>query len=50
VYPNVRTSRIGIDATVDFKGFEFGPLVRPGTDAIKRVMDRWQELGLPDPA
>jgi UbiD family decarboxylase len=41
----VRISRIGIDATTKFKGFEFGPLARPHT--VDAVLERWDELGLP---
>ena len=41
----VRTSRIGVDATTQFKGFEFGPLARPRT--VDKVLERWAELGLP---
>lgn len=41
----VRASRIGIDATTGFKGFEFEAMARPqNTDA---VLARWPELGLP---
>jgi len=41
----VRASRIGIDASTKFKGFEFGPLARPRT--VVAVLERWDELGLP---
>jgi UbiD family decarboxylase len=47
VYPNVRTSRVGIDATVDFKGYQFEPLARPGRQLTEQVLARWSELGLP---
>jgi UbiD family decarboxylase len=40
-----RSSRIGIDATTKFKGFEFGELERPRT--VDRALERWAELGIP---
>lgn len=40
-----RSSRVAIDATIDFKGFEFGTPARPQT--VDRVLERWEELGLP---
>lgn len=40
-----RSSRVAIDATVDYKDFDFGTLSRPRT--IPRVLERWDELGLP---
>lgn len=41
----VRASRIGIDATTKFKGFDFEELARPHSTAD--VLRRWDELGLP---
>jgi UbiD family decarboxylase len=41
----VRGSRIGIDATTKFKGFEFGRLERATN--IEPVLERWDELGIP---
>lgn len=47
VFPNVRTSRVGIDATEGFKGHDFGTLCRADADLIEQVLHRWDELGLP---
>lgn len=46
-FPHTRTSRVAIDATVHFKGYEFEPLAAPGADLRDAVMRRWDELGLP---
>lgn len=46
VYPNVRTSRVGIDATVDFKGHDFEPLARPSEARLEAARQRLEELGL----
>jgi UbiD family decarboxylase len=40
-----KSSRIGIDATTNFKGFEFGELERPRT--VDKALERWAELGIP---
>ncbi|MBI2371419.1 MAG: UbiD family decarboxylase [Deltaproteobacteria bacterium] len=45
-YPNIRTSRIAIDATYDYKGYEFPPLAKPSEEETARVMARWREYGL----
>jgi UbiD family decarboxylase len=45
-YPNVRGSRIGIDATVDFKGFEFPPETQPSPEEFAKVDARWREYGI----
>jgi UbiD family decarboxylase len=47
MYPNMRGSRIGIDATVGFKGFEYPPMTTPSPEAYALVDRRWQEYGLP---
>jgi 3-polyprenyl-4-hydroxybenzoate decarboxylase len=44
-YPNVQTSRIGIDATTKFKGHEFPPVVRSAEEQVKQVERRWKEYG-----
>ncbi len=45
-YPNIRGARIGIDATEDFKGYEFPPQTRPSPEEYARVEARWAEYGL----
>ncbi|MFC1867831.1 UbiD family decarboxylase [Thermodesulfobacteriota bacterium] len=40
-----QTSKIGIDATLGFKGFEFPPMVLPTEEEKKLVEKRWQEYG-----
>ncbi len=45
-YPNVRGSRIGIDATVDFKGFDFPPQTQPSPQDYARLDARWREYGI----
>ena len=45
-YPFTRGSRIGIDATTKFKGFEFAPLARPPQSEMQEVEKMWQEYGL----
>jgi len=40
-----RSSRIAIDATVDYKDYDFGTLSRPRT--VPAALSRWDELGLP---
>src|SRR3990172_3343782 len=45
-YPNLRGSRIGIDATVDFKGYEFPPETQPSAEEFARVDARWHEYGI----
>lgn len=46
-YPNIRASRVGIDATDDYKGYEFPPQTRPSPEEFARVDARWREYGLP---
>ena len=46
VFPFVRGSRIGIDATTKFKGFEFPPSARPDEEDMREVEKKWQEYGL----
>ena len=46
-YPNVRGSRVGIDATEDFKGFVYPPQTKPSLEEFARVDARWHEYGLP---
>lgn len=43
----VSSSKIGIDATTTFKGFEFGPMTGPTQEQIALVTERWSEYGLP---
>lgn len=46
-YPTIRGSRVGIDATEDYKGYEFPPQTRLSPEEIARVDARWHEYGLP---
>jgi 4-hydroxy-3-polyprenylbenzoate decarboxylase len=48
-YPSIRGSRVGIDATEDYKGYEFPPQTKPSPEEYARVDARWHEYGLPDP-
>jgi 4-hydroxy-3-polyprenylbenzoate decarboxylase len=43
--PNVQTSKIGIDATTQFKGHKFAPLVVDSEKWQKAVESRWKEYG-----
>lgn len=45
-YPNIRTSRVGIDATLDFKGYEFPPMTKPLPEELAAVDARWHEYGI----
>lgn len=45
-YPLTRSSRIGIDATTKFKGYEFPPLARPRPEEMEEVKERWKEYGI----
>ncbi len=45
-YPYTQCSRIGIDATKDFKGFDFPPEIRSRPEDLKKVEDRWPEYGI----
>lgn len=44
-YPYGQSSRIGIDATTKFKGFEFPPVVRSSEEQKEKVERRWKEYG-----
>jgi len=43
--PNVRTSKIGIDATTQFKGFDFGTMVLDSDKVQQKIANRWKEYG-----
>ncbi len=45
-YPRAQTSRIGIDATLQFKGFEFPAMSRPGDALMKTITEKWSGKGL----
>lgn len=45
-YPGTHTSRIGIDATTQFKGFDFPPLITYPPDLMEMVEKRWKEYGI----
>jgi len=47
-YPGTRSSRIGINATTEYKGFGFPPLVRQTEEDFARVDKRWKEYGFED--
>lgn len=47
-YPGTRSSRIGINATTEYKGFEFPPMVRPSDQDFAEVERRWREYGFKD--
>ncbi len=44
-YPLAQSSRIGIDATLKYKGFEFPPVVRSSEEQKRLVESRWSEYG-----
>lgn len=44
-YPRCQSSRIGIDATTKFKGFEWPPAVGPTQQMEEEVKQRWAEYG-----
>jgi 4-hydroxy-3-polyprenylbenzoate decarboxylase len=44
--PITRTSRIGIDATTQHKGYEWSTQVKPDEAMLRRVLERWEEYGL----
>ena len=44
-YPLVQGSRIGIDATTRYKGFQFPAIVRSGEEQKQLVERRWKEYG-----
>jgi len=43
--PRAQTSKIGIDATKNFKGHDFPPLVLDTEEMVQHVLDRWKEYG-----
>jgi len=43
--PRSQTSKIGIDATKHFKGFEFGPVITETEEMEQRLNRRWKEYG-----
>lgn len=45
-YPGTRSSRIGIDATTQFKGFDFGPKARTSDELMAAVEKKWAGRGL----
>ena len=45
-YPYTRSSRIGIDATTQFKGHDYPPLVTHSPELMKKVERRWEEYGI----
>ncbi len=44
-YPKTQTSRIGIDATREFKGYDFPPVVRPTPKEIQELESNWGKYG-----
>lgn len=44
-YPQAQTSKIGIDATLKYKGFEFPPIVISAEAQEKQIERRWKEYG-----
>jgi 4-hydroxy-3-polyprenylbenzoate decarboxylase len=46
LYPNIRGARVGIDATEDFKGYQFPPQTRPSAEESACVEARWAEYGI----
>lgn len=49
-YPINRTSKIGVDATTGFKGFDWPTPIRQDEAMLKRVLKQWEEYGLGIPA
>ena len=45
-YPNARSSRIGIDATTQYKGFDFPLKARPSPELLRLVEEKWSGRGL----
>lgn len=45
-YPFTKSSKIGIDATVHFKGFEFPPMTKPTSEEMDEVEKKWKQYGL----
>ncbi|MEE8204511.1 MAG: UbiD family decarboxylase [Dehalococcoidales bacterium] len=46
VYPGVWSSRIGIDATSDFKGYDFPPVIKPSDQEQKKLKTNWPDYGI----
>jgi UbiD family decarboxylase len=44
-YPTNQSSKIGIDATTQYKGYKFPPVVRTAEEQIKLLKSRWKEYG-----
>jgi UbiD family decarboxylase len=44
-YLNVQSSKIGIDATTKYKGYDFAPVVRSAEEQKRLVERRWKEYG-----
>lgn len=45
-YPFTKSSKIGIDATIHFKGFEFPPMTKPTSEEMDEVEKKWKQYGL----
>jgi UbiD family decarboxylase len=46
-HPITRTSRVAIDATEQFKGYDFEPLANSSADLRAQVLARWAEFEIP---
>ena len=44
-YPVQMGSRIGIDATIYFKGYKFPPIARPTEEQMREIENKWKEYG-----
>jgi 4-hydroxy-3-polyprenylbenzoate decarboxylase len=44
--PYTQSSRIGIDATTQYKGYEWSTQVKPDEATLRQVVARWDEYGL----
>jgi UbiD family decarboxylase len=44
--PINRSSKIGIDATTEFKGYPWSTRIRPNRDVLRRVLEQWDAYGL----
>lgn len=45
-WPHTHSSRIGIDATMQFKAFDFPPVIDFSADLMSKVESRWNEYGI----
>ncbi len=45
-HPIARGSKIGIDATTYFKGYEFPPIARPSAEEMAEIEAKWAEYGI----